>query len=151
VRVLGVDLGSRYVGWALLDGSGRVSSGTWELGRHAGLPRRLLRLYRALRQHRDLTVVAYERVYHHRGTRAAQVYGATLGVLLLWAELGGVPVVDCTVQSVKRVATGDARADKASVVEAARARWSLAACGEDEADALFVALGAQQRLSSGGA
>jgi Holliday junction resolvasome RuvABC endonuclease subunit len=90
----------------------------------------------------DVATVAYEEVRRHTGTQAAHVWGALEGVVQLAAARHGWRLLPVGVGTVKRRLTGSGAARKGSMVRAACTRWGLGECGEDEADALAVALAA---------
>lgn len=152
---LGLDLGT-FCGWALLGPDGaRVDSGAWEChtriiarrGLRGGPVQRLLLLQAYLDEvARDgrVTVCAYEEVRRHTGTTASHVWGALEAVVLLAAHRHGWTVAQVGVGQAKRRLTGHGGSGKWSMVRAAMARWDMRDCGEDEADALAVALTAVQ-------
>ena len=151
--ILGLDLGTAC-GWALLraDGS-RVASGVWDCHtrvlKRAGMAGGPVQRLMLLRGHLDdialwgdVVTVAYEEVRAHTGTQAAHVWGALEGVVQLAAARHGWRLLPVGVGTVKRRLTGSGASRKGSMVRAACARWGLGECGEDEADALAVALAA---------
>jgi Holliday junction resolvasome RuvABC endonuclease subunit len=150
--ILGIDP-ALSCGWALLDGQRRVASGTWRLNatsRKESDGVRFLRLQRhleALHEER-LQLVAYEEVRRHAGTAAAHLYGGCVAVVALVCESRGVPLVSVPVGRVKKLATGKGNADKAAMIAAAKTRFLVDVGTDDEADALFIALAAQEDLCS---
>jgi hypothetical protein len=88
-------------------------------------------------------LVAYERpLAHARGLSAVAAAHQYEGVLLRELARLRVPHVSVNVATLKKHATGDGRAKKPQMIEAARRRWGLRAdgaeLGHDQADALCV-------------
>lgn len=142
MTILGIDPGT-LLGWAVLDARGeRVASGCVRLPRGPdNFGARVLEARRALRgllvEH-DPERIAVEYVRAHRGTQAAHVYGALLGVVTAEATARRLPCDRHEVAHVKQRATGAGNASKLAMREAARIRWGVEV-GADEADALWVA------------
>ena len=150
LKVIGLDLGTS-TGWAVFDGVSVLRSGQVELKEHAwegvGMrPFRAAVLVRRLLDEHPGAVVAIELVRRHLGTQAAQLYGAILGAVTSTVEgHGEARYVFVSVQDVKIAAAGNGAASKRSVVEAARVIYGVDAAGEDQADAVFVAVAAWRR------
>ncbi len=148
MTVLGLDPGSRFLGYGLIETDGvRVSwqaSGVIRLDARALLPARLAAAHSEVRRllalHRPAHVVL-EDGFVARGVRAAIVLGQVRGVLLLAAEQEGIPSIEIAPRAVKLAAAGNGGAAKQQV-QAMLPRL-LARCPAtlqvDEADALAVA------------
>lgn len=156
--VVGIDIGSNC-GFAVLDGSTRVASGTWRLWvdkdrrdknpewwRWDRLEIELGELLAQLREDYDLSelTVVFEDVRRHPGggTKAAHVYGGLRAVLELFCGREDIPCEGIAVGTWKRVATGKGHATKLEYVKAMNSRFRLrmtVAKREDEAAALGVA------------
>ena len=138
-RVLGIDLGLT-LGYALVNVAAQSTtptvetSGSVRVGSRRSEHVHLERLVRDLRP----SVVAYEDVRRHNATAAAHVYGGAKAALLRVAAEYELPVVPVPVAHAKQRASGKGNARKGQMVAAAEVY--LGVCGEDEADALFVAL-----------
>jgi Holliday junction resolvasome RuvABC endonuclease subunit len=166
--ILGLDLQSRRLGWCVLDDDGVVvAHGIATLGvrlveeerpRKRGGPRLVTRtvdepdlraydlravLGRLLDQHSP-AVVAYEKVRHHAGVEAAHGWGAAeAAVREVWRRFApSVEIRLVGVQAGKRALTGYGGSDKRRVQDAAQA-LAPGTWGEDDADALGVALAAR--------
>lgn len=148
-RVLGIDPGTAC-GWALLDNSARVASGTWDLSvrRNESEGMRFVRLERQLNEVLDsgIDLVAFEDVKRHLGTIAAHVYGGIVGMLKATCIKRGVAYQGILVQDVKKRATGKGNAKKDAMTNAAFERWGVSNLTDDEADALWIALAGSERL-----
>lgn len=160
--VIGLDPGNAF-GYAVLDRSGGLAvSGRWQFaprkGDHAGDRwGRCLDKLRALfvttsivnphdHASRYPVLVAYEHSFNRQSVSSAAVFHGYLAMVQLAAvdveaELRAVPWA-----TVKKVATGNGRADKAAVIEAARSHYHLGPLTEDEADAIWVARAARDAL-----
>jgi Holliday junction resolvasome RuvABC endonuclease subunit len=83
-------------------------------------------------------LVAYEQVIGaQKSSRAAQVYGGFQGILEAWADRHGITVVPVHVATIKKHVTGNARATKDEMIEAAARRGHLGA-DHNEADAIAI-------------
>jgi crossover junction endodeoxyribonuclease RuvC len=148
IRVLGIDPGSRILGWGVVESEGRgvrhVAHGVFRLDATAPLERRLVELFGLLGEALALhapTAVAVEGVFTFRNARSALVLGHARGVALLVAARANLPVFEYAPAAVKRaVGVGGAGAKEAV---------SRAVCGflgldapprADASDALAVAM-----------
>ena len=147
-RVLGIDPGSRVLGWGVVESSGRgvqhVAHGVFRLDASAPLERRLAELFglltEALAFHAP-AAVAVEGVFSFRNARSALVLGQARGVALLVAARAHLPVFEYAPAAVKRaVGVGGAGA-KEAVSRAVCGFLGLeAAPRADATDALAVAV-----------
>jgi crossover junction endodeoxyribonuclease RuvC len=149
--VLGVDPGTRVVGWAVLEpqvqGVWRVASGVWRLGgSEIALPQRLHRLCSALsetlRAHAPARV-ALEAAFFGRNARSALRIGEARGVVMMAAAAAGLPVEEIPPATVKRRVTGAGAATKEQVERLVRVHLGqpdLQFDSADESDAIAVAL-----------
>lgn len=148
MRVLGVDPGSRFMGYGVVEERrGRlthVAHGVIKVDADAPLHERLLVLHAeltgALRQLKP-EAVAVEGVFTFRNARSALVLGHARGVALLAAAQAGLPVFEYPPAKVKR-SVGAGGADGKDAI--ARMVCSLLGLEEieraDASDALAVAL-----------
>lgn len=137
----GFDLGAKF-GYAVLDLDGyRLESGTWILGKRDPSSLTSLHTYLQLfRTRHNITIVGYEKVnFFGGGTKAAHAYGGYEAVLWLIAHQYKWSLVQIPVQRIKKLATGDCKADKDQVGAAALTRWAHVTVDDNEADSLFVA------------
>ncbi len=151
LRVLGVDPGTRVVGWAVLEpqvrGVWRVASGIWRLGgSETALPLRLHRLCIALsetlRVHAPVRV-ALESAFFGRNARSALRIGEARGVVMMAAAAAGLPVEEIPPATVKRRIAGAGAATKEQVERLVRVHLGqpdLQFDSADESDAVAVAL-----------
>jgi len=156
-RVLGIDPGTRIAGYAIVDFTARgdaciVDAGVLRLSATATLAARLAQLYEdvgALIAEHAPSHMALEAVFVHpeHGRTAVQMAHGR-GVVLLAAELRGLPVAELPPAEVKKALTGNGRATKAQMQRAVMAQCGLAEMPEpaDVADAIGIALTGGRRL-----
>jgi len=150
-RVLGVDPGTRVVGWAVLTpraaGGASVASGTWRLGgSEVPVPVRLQRLHEGLvsvLQLHQPTELAIEAAYLGQNVRSALRLGEARGVVMMAAAAAGLTVEEIPPATVKRRVAGAGAASKEQVERLVRMRLEqpeLRFGSSDESDAVAVAL-----------
>lgn len=148
--VLGLDLATQ-TGWAYFDDHNRLG-GVWDLspGKDQSRPVRLHRLWRYLNDlNISLDVVAYEQPGSLHGA-ARKILPALQGVAELWAFQKGFDIETYTPSQVKKFATGNGRASKEEMMEAAEKEWpGVVIVRHDQADAMWVAELALNRRESG--
>lgn len=148
MRVLGLDPGSRLLGYGVLEsdrtGWRRLASGAIRLRADDPIPERLAAAFASVREiihlHRP-EHVAVEECFVAHSPRSALVLGQVRGVLLLAAQLEHTALYEFAPRAVKLAAVGNGAASKEQVQ--AMIPRLLADCqsglGPDEADALAVA------------
>lgn len=139
-RPLGLDLGTKKCGWAVLDSKGeRVASGVWSQG-----PRDLVlvlpSLIVATVHVYGVTDLAYEQVAFHQSVAAGHAWGEMRACVRQASALLGLTPCGVNTATIKKAATGNGAAKKPVVVQAAAERWGIHTRGEDEAEALWTAL-----------
>ena len=155
-RVLGIDPGSRVVGWGVVErrGSGveHVAHGVLRLDGSAPLELRLVELFARLTEtllHHAPTAVAVEGVFTFRNARSALVLGQARGVALLVAARAGLPVFEYAPAMVKRAIGAGGAGAKEAVSRAVSAFLGLTdAPRADATDALAVAVCHVHRAAS---
>jgi len=157
VRVLGIDPGTHIAGYAVVDLDRRgdasiVDAGVLRLDGDASLSWRLRQLFddtTALLTEHGPSHLALEAVFSHAEfVRSAITLAHARGVVLLAAEIRGIPVAELPPAEVKKAVAGNGRATKSQVQRAVMTQCSLAAPPEppDVADAIAIALCAGRRL-----
>ena len=154
MRILGIDPGSRFTGWGLLQREGNrtryLASGTLRLRREDSLPERLVQLSAGiealLAEHRP-DQCALEQIFTAKNARSALVLGHARGVIVCAVARRGVPLHEYTAGQVKQAVVGAGRASKDQVQQMVDLLLGRRggndnghALQEDEADALAVAL-----------
>jgi crossover junction endodeoxyribonuclease RuvC len=123
LRVLGIDPGSRFCGFGVVEDAGgarfrHLQHGVIALDERAPMEERLSALHtalaRALAEHRP-ALVAVEEVYFARNPRSALVLGQARGVALLAAAQAGAVVRSFSAAVIKQAVTGSGRAEKQQV------------------------------------
>jgi crossover junction endodeoxyribonuclease RuvC len=123
VRVLGIDPGSRYCGFGVVEDAGatrvrHLAHGVLALTEDDAIEDRLHALHAGLTRELSLhrpDVVAVEDVFHARNARSALVLGQARGVALLAAAQSGVKVRSFSPSTIKQAVTGTGRAEKEQV------------------------------------
>jgi crossover junction endodeoxyribonuclease RuvC len=151
MRILGIDPGSRFCGYGVIEqvGPGRVryiECGVVEpnLKAAAPLPARLAEIAAGLREvigELRPQAVAVEGVFHGKNARSALQLGHARGVALMLAGEAGLAVHEYAPATVKRAVAGNGAADKLQVQAMVRALCELRRAPRlDASDALAVAI-----------
>jgi len=146
-RILGIDPGSRNIGFGIIDTDGRqsarVASGCIRVGQHPW-PERLGLIFDgvaelvAAHQPHEMAV---EQLIFARDPTAALKIGQARGAVLCAGLKAGVTVHEYSPKSVKLAVVGSGGAEKTQVQHMVRILLTLERPpGEDEADALAIAL-----------
>lgn len=151
MRVLGVDPGSRYTGFGVIErrgqklvhiASGRINASSKELS----FGGRLDMIYQGLAsviEEFSPETAAIESIFSAKNVLSTIKLGQARGVALLALEHGGLTPAEYSPAEVKNNVTGHGRASKATVDIMVKRLLSLdpdAKIAEDAADALAVAL-----------
>lgn len=146
--VLGIDPGSKKLGWGLIDARGQaelyhlasgVLTATAAYDKHARYVQLWNGLQRVLERYRP-DVAALEAGFVN-GQLGALTSGAVRGISALACCLRGVPTREYANNTVKKGVTGNGRAEKEQVAAAVQQLLGLPrAPRPDEADALAVAI-----------
>lgn len=145
---LGIDPGTRFLGWGVVRQDGNrvihIAHGVVRAGERRPLSERLCVLDEALRavieQHRP-DVGSVETLFFHKDAQAAAKLGHARGVALLCLARASLQVAEYAPAQVKRVITGKGQADKRQVALMVRAILGLdEPPPSDAADALALAL-----------
>jgi crossover junction endodeoxyribonuclease RuvC len=148
-RVLGIDPGTRAVGWGVVERRGDrlacLGHGVLKADPKRPIDERLLRLAEALRAviaEHEPDQAAIEEAFYGRDARAAQRIGEGRGALVLVAAEAGLPVAHYANNVVKKAVTGAGRASKQQVRTLIARLLELDAAPEgfDAADALALAV-----------
>lgn len=148
VRILGIDPGSRFCGYGVIDA--RAGALTYVecgvLSARAELPMeaRLGELARGLREVIDElapAIVALEDVFTHHNPRSALALAQARGMVLAVVGLAGLAVASYAPASVKKAVSGSGRADKQQIARMVQALIGLRTLPRaDATDALAAAI-----------
>lgn len=153
-RILGLDPGSRYTGYGVIDRRGSrlrpVVYGRISLPRREALAVRLARLARELSelvQRYEPTTAVLEALYGGVNARSLIVLSQARGVLLAVVATEGLEIEEYSPAEVKTAVTGYGRADKDQVAFMVRRILGLGRepIENDASDALAVAICYAQR------
>lgn len=145
---LGIDPGTRHLGWGVVRAEGNrlthVAHGVIDASPSLSLPKRLDVIDRALsvviETHRP-SVGSVETLFFHRDAQAAAKLGHARGVALLRLARAGLEVFEYAPAYVKRVVAGKGNAEKRQVALMIRALLALEETPRsDAADALALAV-----------
>lgn len=155
-RVLGVDPGSRFTGYGILDKSGnrltfvtanRISTGSGDFAQ------RLNTIFEELTQVIEMykpNAAGIEGLFHQKNVDSALKLGHARGVALLACQRGGLNPVEYKPAVVKQAVVGNGRAEKSQVQHMVRVILGIRdeSLSEDAADALAIAICHAYRLRS---
>jgi crossover junction endodeoxyribonuclease RuvC len=148
VITLGIDPGTRHLGWGVILTEGNrlshVSHGVIDVDPELSLGERLrvldTELASLIARHRP-AAGSVESLFFHRDPQAAAKLGHARGVVLLALARAGVAIHEYAPAHVKRAITGKGNADKKQVAQMIRALFALEALPRsDAADALALAV-----------
>ena len=147
--ILGVDPGSRFCGYGLLQVENRrivaAGSDTIRIPQRWPLERKLVRLREEIAavvaQHKPVAA-SVETIYFGKNIRTAFTQGHVRGVILLALAEAGVPVFEYSPSEVKKAVVGNGHASKQQVRYMVQQVLNLTNPPEteDAADALAIAL-----------
>jgi crossover junction endodeoxyribonuclease RuvC len=146
-RILGIDPGSRYTGYGVIEvaggksrhlACGRINATVGEM------PERLLKILRGLGEviaEFQPQEVALEEVFVNKSVSSALVLGQARGVAIVAAAQAGLPLAEYAATQVKLALVGNGRAEKLQVQHMVKVLLNLReAMAADASDALAVAL-----------
>ena len=151
MRILGIDPGSRNMGWAVLSADGKIEGwGTVKTKPKTPQPETLLILLLALE---DLvadwnpSLIALEDLFFSRNVKSAMRVGEARGMVLLTAAQHGIDCSSFTPQEIKMVLTGSGRASKEEISDALLERLGVAPPSQHAGDAACAALCLRESLA----
>jgi crossover junction endodeoxyribonuclease RuvC len=158
VRILGIDPGTRTVGYAVVDFDGsRVKPVDYNVIDAKGTDdysQRFVYIHNEL--HRIILstrpeVAAIEEVFTSLALKRSIEIGEGRGVAILTAALAGLPVYSYSVKTVKKSVVGNGNADKAAVQKMVKLLLGLQEIPrpDDAADALAIAICHSHRCRGG--
>ncbi|HEU4410316.1 MAG TPA: crossover junction endodeoxyribonuclease RuvC [Polyangiaceae bacterium] len=148
LTVLGIDPGTRYLGWGVVRSEGtrvvHVGHGVVHAGLEAPLEDRLVAIDDALAELLERlrpSEAAVESIFFSRDAQAASKLGHARGVILLRLKRAGVQVAEYAPTRVKKALTGRGLAEKAQVCSFVTALLGLPRPPpHDASDALALAI-----------
>lgn len=149
MKVFGIDPGSRFCGFGVVEDAGgtrvlHLAHGVLAVGEGGSIGDRLCLLHaglvRELTRHRP-EMVAVEDVFHARNARSALVLGQARGVAILAAAQAGIEVRSFAPSVIKQAVTGTGRAEKEQVGRMVSVVLGIPLQGRmDASDALAAAI-----------
>ena len=155
VRILGIDPGSRFTGWGIVDVQGSqirpVASGVIEAGDGAFVSRMVVigdELDAIIKKHQP-DEAAVEAIFHSKNSQSALKLGHARGVALLSIGRAGLVLAEYPPARIKQSVAGHGRASKEQVQKMVRMLLGQTKPYlEDESDALAAALCHVQMVGS---
>ncbi len=86
----------------------------------------------------DTPRLYFEEVRRHLGVDAAHAYGGYMAVLTAYCDECDIPYQGVPVGTIKKHATGKGNANKAKMIEAAKAKWGQDFTDDNEVDARWL-------------
>ncbi len=149
MRIIGIDPGIAIVGFGILDKQGSqlrpVQYGNIQTEAGLPVPLRLKQVFEAMQSLLDTyrpEEMAVEKLFFNKNVTTAFTVGQARGVILLAAEMAGIPVYEYTPMQVKQAVTGYGGAEKRQIQEMTRMLLRLKETPkpDDVADALGIAI-----------
>ena len=148
MKVIGIDPGTRHLGWGVIEWQNsrlsHVASGTIHTDTSCELALRLLQIDEELESVLEThtpSQAAVETLFFHKDPQAAAKLGHARGVVLLALARQGIVIGEYQPARVKRTLAGRGQADKRQVALMVRAVLKLEKLpGEDATDALALAI-----------
>ncbi len=147
IRILGIDPGSRFTGYGLIDTDGQhahyVASGCLRVNGDT-LPEKLGLIFSELTtlisEHKPVQL-AIENVFMHRNADSALKLGQARGAAICAGVTSQLPVAEYAPREIKQAVVGKGSADKQQVQHMVRVLLNLSETPQaDAADALAIAL-----------
>lgn len=145
--ILGIDPGSRYTGYGMIEGLG-LKSRFVDCGYiktlSSSIPERLKLIFEGVRTlllHHTFESVAIEQVFFHRNADSALKLGQARGAAITAVVSHGIPIFEYSARQVKQAVVGMGSADKIQVEHMVKRLLNLdQVLQADAADALAIAL-----------
>jgi len=149
MRVLGIDCGTEYTGYGVVEVSGRllgcICCGAIKNPTRHAMPKRLSHIYeelcRLISEHRP-DEVAVEDVFYALNVKSALKLGQVRGVAMLAAATAGLEVAEYSPLTIKSSVVGYGHAEKRQVQVMVTRLLNLSTAPEpfDASDALAIAI-----------
>jgi crossover junction endodeoxyribonuclease RuvC len=150
MRVLGIDCGTEYTGYGIVDQNAKgilefVAAGAIQLSKRESMPKRLATVFTDLSRIIYTTsphMVAIEEVFYSVNAKSALKLGQVRGVAMLAASSAGLEVAEYSPLSIKSAVVGYGKAEKVQVQHMVAHLLKLAEppTPSDAADALAIAI-----------
>src|SRR5437660_12810081 len=149
MRVLGIDCGSEYTGYGVVEQQGRelvcCAAGAIKLTMRDSMPRKLQKIFTeltAIISKYQPQTVAIEDVFYAVNVKSALKLGQIRGVAMLAAATCGLEIAEYAPLAIKSAVVGYGRAEKSQVQQMVARLLHLSEPPEpaDPADALAIAI-----------
>ena len=148
-RIMGIDPGTRVVGYGVVDLEGNdlkhVAHGAFDVRKGDSYPARLKQIFEGLKEairKYQPGVCVVEEIFYARSAKSAIKMGEGRGVALLAAAVNAVPIVEYAATKIKKSVTGTGSAHKSQVQKMVRLQLGLKEVPNpaDASDALACAI-----------
>lgn len=115
MKVIGIDVGLRCTGYAVLEDKKLISSGVYRTTNRLPLSKRLKELYESVKslfQAEAPDIAVYETIFYKQNPKTLCTLAQARGVLLLVAEELGIKIKEYTPAEIKQAISGSGRASK---------------------------------------
>lgn len=118
MKIIGIDVGLRCTGYAIIEDGKLITSGVCRTTNKLALSKRLKELYtdmKSLMQKESPEIAVYETVFYKQNLKTFSLLAQAKGVLLLAAEELGIEIEEYTPREIKQAISGSGRASKYQV------------------------------------
>ena len=148
MRVLGVDPGTNLIGFGVIEGRNKIPSYIYhsvvDLRRIKENSQKLTRAFKEINwliDNYNIDVISLEKAYGGKDYHASDLLNQVRGVIILAAGLNNISVYEYPPAKVKKIITGNGRAEKFEVAKVLEYTLSVKLGGKyDATDALAIAL-----------
>ncbi len=132
MRILGVDPGTRFLGIGIVEGRSSGLLYIWHevlnLDNVKDNKEKLVKVFNKITdliKHYDIDTISLEKAYIGKDYHASELLNQVRGVILLSAGLSKIPVFEYPPAKVKKIVTGDGRAEKSVVAKILELTFSM--------------------------
>ena len=149
MRVLGIDPGSRTLGWGIVEGKALkyrgIAYGTIKSNPRESFSKRLLKIYQGIEEvieKFEPDALSIEEVFYAHNVKVALKLGQVRGAVLVLGEKSGLSIGEYSPRLIKQTVVGYGNAEKHQVQEMVKILLKLKKVPEphDAADALAIAI-----------
>ena len=149
MKVLGIDPGSKSLGWGIVEGNGLkyrgIAYGTVTSSPRHKFSRRLFKIYRDIEEvikKFEPDTLSVEEAFYAHNVKVALKLGQVRGVVLLLGEKAGLDIAEYSPRLIKQTVVGYGNAEKHQIQEMVKILLKMEKTPQphDAADALAIAI-----------
>lgn len=149
MKILGVDPGTRFVGYGIVERQGHqqraINYGLINASKIKDFPSRLLFIHQSLQEiieKEEVEGLALEEVFYGKNFKSAIKIGEARGIIILCGAQNNLPIYEYAPTIIKKAVTGNGKAHKSQVAQMVSLILGIhtAQPREDVTDALAIAL-----------